>query len=277
MENAALKAKMTSHPNGNGDRVPAVDRAANILKTLAASPTALGVSELARQLGLNKSTVHDLVTTLAYHHLVERDDAAKTYRLGQSLAHWANRAAASPDLTTLARPRLAALVRQTEETVFLGAYRDGHVTIIAKEESPQSMKVTAPLNHRLYYSAGAFGKIFLAAMPDAQIAKLLRDKPPRAFTPRSITNITSYRKAIQRVRALGHALDDEEYLAGVRAAAAPVVDANGCVVAALCVVGFSTRLPHVKLLRVAKQTRDAAEKISRELGAIKYPSWDGIG
>lgn len=248
----------------------------HILKTLASSDSALGVSELSRQLGLNKSTVHDLVTTLAHHKLVERDDATKTYRLGHALANWANRADASPDLATLARPRLAALVRQTEETVFLGAYRDGQVTIIAKEESPHSVKVSAPIHHHLYYSAGAFGKIFLAAMPDAQIAKLLRDKPPRVFTTRSITSIPAYRKAIQRVRALGHALDDEEYLAGVRAAAAPVVDANGCVVAAVCVVGFSTRLPHVKLLRVAKQTRDAAEKISRELGAVKYPSWEGI-
>ena len=164
--------------------VPAVDRAAHILKTLASSDSPLGVSELSRQLGLNKSTVHDIATTLAYHKLVERDPVAKTYRLGHALAPWADRAVASPDLRTLARPRLAALVRQVEETVFLGVYDDGHVTLIDKEEAPHSIKVSAPINHRLYYSAGAFGKIFLAAMPDAQIAKLLRDKPPRAFTSR---------------------------------------------------------------------------------------------
>lgn len=268
---------MSPSHNRNGALVPAVDRAAHILKILASSEAALGVSQLSRRLGLNKSTVHDIVTTLAHHKLLERDEATKTYRLGHALAHWTDRVAASPDLRTLARPRLAALVRQVEETVFLGAYRDGQVTIIEKEESPHSIKITAPINHRLFYSAGAFGKIFLAAMSDAQITKLLRDKPPRAFTSRSITNIPAYRKIIQRVRALGHALDDEEYLAGVRAAAAPVVDANGRVIAALCVVGFSTRLPHVKLLRVAKQTREAAEKISRQLGAVKYPAWEGIG
>ena len=268
---------MLSRHNENQALVPAVDRAAHILKTLASSESPLGVSELSRQLGLNKSTVHDIVTTLAHHRLVERDHATKTYRLGHALAHWVSKANASPDLQTLAHPHLAALVKQVEETVFLGVYRDGQVTIIAKEEAPHSIKVTAPINHRLYYSAGAFGKIFLAAMPDAQIAKLLRDKPPRAFTVRSITKVSPYRKAIERVRALGHALDDEEYLAGVRAAAAPVVEANGCVIAAVCVVGFSTRLPHLKLLRVAKQTRDAAEKISRELGAVEYPAWKGIG
>ncbi len=268
---------MASSRNGNGVLVPAVDRAAHILKTLASSESALGVSELSRLLGLNKSTVHDIVTTLAHHRLVERDEATKTYRLGQTLAYWANRAGAIPDLRTLVHPRLAALVRQVEETVFLGVYRDGHVTIIDKAESSHSIKITAPINHRLYYSTGAFGKIFLAAMPEAKVNRLLRDKPLRAFTPRSIVKPTAYRAAIQRVRALGHALDDEEYLTGVRAAAAPIVNARGLVVAALCVVGFSTHLPHEKLLRVAKQTRDAAETISRELGATVYPQWEGIG
>lgn len=267
---------MSPSRNGTLALVPAVDRAAHILKTLASSQAPLGVSELSRQLGLNKSTVHDIVTTLTHHKLVERDPVMKTYQLGHALANWADCVVASPDLRTLARPRLIALVRQVEETVFLGVYDEGQVTIVDKEEAPHSVKVTAPINHRLYYSAGAFGKIFLAAMPDAQIVKLLHDKPPRAFTARSITKVALYRKAIERVRALGHALDDEEYLAGVRAAAAPVVDANGCVVAALCVVGFSTRLPHLRLLRVAKQTREAAEKISRELGANDYPSWKGI-
>jgi len=228
-------------------------------------------------LGLNKSTVHDIVTTLSQHKLVERDNTAKTYRLGHALADLGQRAGAAPTLQTIAHSRLVAFARAVEETVLLGTYRDGHVTIIDREEAPHDLKITSPIGHRLYYSVGAFGKIFLAAMPAAQADKLVRDKPPRVFTSRSIMNITAYRAAIQRVRALGYALDDEEYLAGVRAAAAAVVDARGFVVGALCVVGFSTRLPHDKLIRVANQTRAAAEKISRELGATEYPTWKGVG
>ncbi len=268
---------MAYSPNGGGALVPAVDRAAQILRTIASSDVPLGVSELGRQLGLNKSTVHDIVTTLSQHKLVERDDATKTYRLGVALAELGQRASAHTNLQTLAHSRLAAFARAVEETVLLGTYHDGHVTIIDREEAPRDLKITSPIGHRLYYSVGAFGKVFIAAMTDAQAAELLRNKPPRAFTPRSITKITAYRAAIQRVRALGYALDDEEYLVGVRAAAAPVVDARSFVIAALCVVGFSTRLPHDRLIRIAKQTRDAAEKISRELGATEYPSWKGVG
>lgn len=268
---------MANITNGSGAMVPAVDRAAQILKVLASSDVPLGVSELGRQLRLNKSTVHDIITTLSHHNLVERDDATKTYRIGHTLAELGQRAGARANLQTLAHPRLVAFARSVDETVLLGTYSDGHVTIIDREEASHDLKITSPIGHRLYYSVGAFGKIFIAAMTDAQANQLLRDQPPRAFTPRSITKITAYRASIHRVRSLGYAVDDEEYLSGVRAVAAPIIDGHGFVLAALCVIGFSMRLPHDKLLRVAKQTRDAAEKISRELGATEYPAWKGVG
>jgi DNA-binding IclR family transcriptional regulator len=267
---------MTPPKNANGVLVPAVDRAAQILQTVAGSAAALGVSELSRQLGLNKSTVHDILITLCHHHLLERDDATKTYRLGYALAELGQRVSEHMDLRAAARPRLVALAHAVEETVFLGTFHDGHVTIVDKEEAPHDVKITSPLGRRLYYSAGAFGKIFLAAIPEAEARRLMREKPLRAYTAKSTTKITAYRATLPQVRKQGYALDDEEYLAGVRAAAAPINDMQGRVVAALCVVGFSTRLPHEKLARMAKQTRDAAEQISRQLGAVEYPTWNGV-
>lgn len=260
-----------------GARVPAVDRAAQILKTLASSDSALGISELSRQLRLNKSTVHDIVATLSRHNLLERDDATKTYRLGHALAELGYRVGERSELRATAHVRLLALANAVDETVFLGTFDDGHVTIIDKAEATHDVKITSPLGRRLYYSAGVFGKIFLAAMSEAEAQKLVRDRPLRAYTRKSITKTAAYRVVLRRVRAQGFALDDEEYLEGVRAAAAPVVDVRGNVVAALCVVGFATRLPLDKLVRIAKQTRDAAEQISRQLGAAEYPAWNGVG
>lgn len=263
--------------NGNGSLVPAVDRAAQILHTLANSDTALGVSELSRQLSLNKSTVHDILTTLCYHHFLERDDVTKTYRLGYALAELGRRVNDLTDLRSIAHTRLIALAHTVEETVFLGTFQDGQVTIVDKEEAPHDVKITSPLGRRLYYSVGAFGKVFLAAMDENQVNKLIREKPLRSFTTKSIIKPTMYRGDLNKVRTQGYAFDDEEYLTGVRATAAPINDAQGRVVAALCVVAFSARLPNDKLIRVAKQTRDAAEQISRQLGAVEYPQWNGVG
>lgn len=256
--------------------VPAVDRAAQILRALAASDSALGVSDLSRQLGLNKSTTFDILTTLCHHHLVERSASTKTYRLGNALAELGHRVQEKIDLRAVAHPPLVELARALEETVFLGTFHDGYVTIVDKEEAPHDVKITSPLGRRVHYSAAAYGKIFLSALSDAQAAKLMRQNPPRAYTPKSITKPAPYRAALQLVRQQGYALDDEEYLVGVRAAAAPINDAQGCVVGALCVVGFSARLPHDKLIRVAKQTREVAEKISKQLGAKEYPAWNGV-
>ena len=267
---------MSPAKNDNAALVPAVDRAARILHAVASSGIPLGVSELSRQLGLNKSTTHDILSTLCRHQFLERDEAAKTYRLGYALAELGHRVGERMDLRAVAHPRLVALAHAVEETVILGTYHDGHVAIIDREEAPHEVKITAPVGRHLYYSAGVFGKIFIAAMPEAEASKLVRDKPLRAYTPKSITKITAYRAELEQVRAQGYALDDEEYLAGVRAAAAPVNDAQGRVVAALCVVGFGTRLPNTKLLQIAKQTRETAAEISRQLGATEYPTWNGI-
>lgn len=268
---------MPRSPKDKAAPVPAVDRAAQILRVLASSDTALGVSELSRQLGLNKSTTFDILTTLCHHHLVERNDSAKTYRLGYALTELGHHVRDQIDLRAVAHQHLMELAHELEETVFLGTFHDGYVTIVDKEEAPHDLKITSPLGRRVHYSAAAYGKVFLSAMSEGEATKLMRDNPPRAYTVKSITKPSAYRAALVQVRKQGYALDDEEYLAGVRAAAAPINDAQGQVVGALCVVGFSTRLPHDKLIRVAKQARDAAEKISKQLGAKEYPSWNGIG
>lgn len=260
----------------NGVLVPAVDRAALILRAVASSPTALGVSELSRQLGLNKSTAHDILNTLCHHRLLERDDAQKTYRLGPALAELGRRAGDHADLHALARPRMVALARAAGATVLLGTFHAGYVTIIDTVEASDAVKITAPVGRHLHYSAGAFGKVFLAALPESEANQLTRSQPLRAYTPKSMTRPAAYRACLNEVRTLGYALDQEEYLEGVCAAAAPIVDVRGCIVAVLCTVGFSTRLPIEALLRVARQTREAAEAISRQLGAAEYPAWNGV-
>ena len=268
---------MSAPQNGHTALVPAVDRAAQILSLIASSETSLGVSELSRKLKLNKGTTHNIITTLCHHRLLERDEPSKTYRLGRALVGLGHSAGEHADLRTVAHPLLVELAHAVEETVILGTYHDAHVAIVDREEAPHDLKIGAPLGLHLYYSAGVFGKIFLAAMAQADATRLIHAHPLRTYTPRSITRITAYRAELAQVRARGYALDDEEYLAGVRAAAAPVNDAGGRVVGALSIVGFSARLPDSKLAQIARKVNAAAGEISRRLGAVEYPTWNGIG
>ncbi|OGO43572.1 MAG: hypothetical protein A2Z04_09920, partial [Chloroflexi bacterium RBG_16_57_9] len=224
-----------------------------------------------------KSTAHSILETLSHYGLLERDAATKTYRLGYGLFELGNLVADRMEVRQVAQPFLRDLAQAVEETVFLGVFRDDHVIIVDKEESPHDVKITSPLGRRIPHCAGAFGKVFHAAMPESDLDRLIKRKGLRAFTVFSLTDADAYRTELEQVRSLGYALDREEYLAEVRAGGAPVVNAHNQVVAALCVVGFSSRLPDTRLEQVAQQVRQAAEEVSRRLGARGYPAWDGIG
>lgn len=262
---------MGGSDEGKG-QVPAVDRTVRILTLLAGRRDGgLGVSDISRRLGLNKSTAHAILLTLCEHGLLERDPGTLRYRPGTGLHALAGSLRREPSITVLARPALDSLLDEFDETVFLAVLQDGHITLLDKAESPLEMSITSPLGHRLPRSAGALGKVFHAFMTVEELRLLLRSKPLRRFTGGTIVNRKAYLEELHRVRAAGIAYDDEEYMEGVRAAAVPVFDERGVVVAALCVVGPSARLGRDRLRSVGEQARELARSISTRLGAGVAP------
>ena len=259
-----------------GALVPAVDRAVTLLRLLQDGGGGHGVSELSRRAGLHKSTVHDILHTLCHHRLVEQDPVTRRFRLAAGLLEFSAHVRDRLDLRRVARPHLGGLARASGETVFLGTFDGDHVMIADKEESPHDLKITSPVGRRIPCCAGAFGKVFLAAMPPAERDRLLKRRPLRAFTARSVTDARPYARDLARVRRDGFALDDEEYLDGVRAAAAPIVDGAGRVVGALCAVGLKARLKAPAFRALGPQVAAAARAVSERLGAARYPAWDGL-
>lgn len=246
--------------------VPAVERAVRVLRALAADGAARRLSDLGRTLGLSKSTLSDLLATLEAHGLVERDGDVRGYRLGATLLELGSAALRHLDVAQLARPALAQLRDAIGETAVLHVPADAGALIVARAESHHDLKVVAPLGHRLPPLAGAVAKVLLADRPEAEVAARLRGRLP-AFTPKSITAPRRYLRELRRVRRLGYAVDDEEYLPGVRAVSAPVRDARGRLVATLTVVGSSARLVRGRLGAVADAVVAAAAALSRRLGA----------
>src|SRR5215212_6636205 len=104
--------------------VPAVDRAVRLLDALRGAQQARGISELARDLGLNKATVRDILLTLHHHGLVERDAATARFWLGPGLYAYARVLGEGSDLTSVARPYLHGLVARTGETALLAVLDD---------------------------------------------------------------------------------------------------------------------------------------------------------
>ena len=126
------------------DPVPAVERAVGMLRVLGDGQPDASLTELARRLRIHKSTAHAILATLAEHGFVDRDPETRRYRLGPALAALGHAALDRRDLGTLARPHLVRLRRVSGETATLHLRDGAGSVILASEESPHQLKVTAP-------------------------------------------------------------------------------------------------------------------------------------
>ncbi len=252
-------------PSGRIRPVPAVTRAAGILFGLGNGQGDATLTTLARQLGIHKSTAHGILATLADYDLVERDPLTRRYRLGRALVRL-GRAADRDDLEPLARPHLARLWRLSGETVAFHLRAGDGSVIVASEESPQQLKVTAPAGHALPRFAGAVAKVLHAFAGPAGIR--LPGRLP-AFTPQTIIEPARYRQELDRARREGIAYDDMEYLPGVRAVSAPVFrgrpSADAEAIGAISIIGVSARVRAADLRRFARPLLTAARGLSDAL------------
>jgi IclR family KDG regulon transcriptional repressor len=243
---------------------PSVKKAFEILEVLSSSKEGLGVSEIARDLNIAKSTVHGMTSALEELGAVVRDPQTKRYRLGLTLFELGRMAYSQIDLKALARPIMEELMEKTQASVFLGISSWDHVTVLDIVESRQDFKITAPIGTMIPLFAGAVGKVFLASMEEEQTKKIIRSKGLTRFTENTIVDPELYYQELQRVRKMGYAIDDEEYILGVRAVASPIVGL-GQLMSAIWVVGFKASLDEKKMKSLITKTRKAAEDISRRI------------
>lgn len=249
-----------------GAKVPAVLKAFKLLEIVSQSEKPLGVSELARRLDLGKSTVHGLVTTLESLGVLQATDGSRRYVLGPRLSALSLRSGMSPDLRASARPALERLASTTEQTSFLGVPADSHVTILDIVHGRPTLSISAPVGSSVPLLAGAVGKALLASWDPERRRQFLHDTSLPAFTPASLTTPEAYESAVAETAARGAAIDVDEYIEGVRAAAAPIVGSGSKLVAILWVAGFSRHIDAAQLELIAGAVAAEAAEISQRLG-----------
>jgi DNA-binding IclR family transcriptional regulator len=152
-------------------------------------------------------------------------------------------------------------MEKTQTSVFLGILNWGHVTILDIVEARQDLSITAPVGSTIPLFAGAVGKVFLASMADEEAAKIIKSKGLPRYTENSIVDMKLYYKELEQVREKGYAVDDEEYILGVRAVAAPLIGL-GQLRSAIWAVGFKAGLDELKMKTLTGKTQKAAQAIS---------------
>jgi DNA-binding IclR family transcriptional regulator len=245
-------------------KAPIVKKAFQILTLIARDGQGMTLSALARELDISKSTVHGIAAALEETGAVIRNPLTKRYTPGLTLFELGRAAFARIDLPALARPFLDKLMVETRESVFLGIRNGMRVTILDIVESNQDLKITAPVGTAIPLMAGAIGKVFLGGLDESEAAALIHSRRLPKFTEKSIVDPQRYLAEIRKARQQGYALDDEEYISGVGAVAAPL-QADAHLQAAIWVVGFKPGFTEKKITRVIAATRATAASISRRI------------
>lgn len=245
--------------------IQSVDRAIRILEYLADQGGSASLSNVARSLDLNRSTVHGLLTTMRQRGIVTQDGNGH-YALGIKLFELGTLAVSRLDLRAIAGPLLQGLVDEFQETVHLVVSDGLDAVYIDKRESPRSMRIISQVGHRLPAYCTAVGKSLLAFKPEDELDELLDDVELEAWTRNTITDKQQLKAHLREVRSRGYALDDEEIYEGLRCVGAPIRDHSGQVVAALSISGPSVRLGPSRIVEMIPAVVKAAAEISHQLG-----------
>ncbi len=246
-------------------RLSSVAMAVRLLKTFSEGEAEIGVTSLSRRLGVAKSTVYRLASTLVSEGLLEQNPETEKYRLGMSLFALGALVRQRMNVATDARPFLFHLREATGETVHLAILEGPDIVFVLNLESNHAIRMRADLGARKPAFCTAEGRAMLAFQPQDVVNDVLgRRLVPR--TPKTIIDAGQIRAALEEVRALGFATEDEQSELGMRSVAAPIRNANGRVVAAIGLAGPIQRLSDEALASFAPLVADAARTISARLG-----------
>ncbi len=257
---------MTNLKENGGYSAPIVYKAFAVLQEVAKAPFELGVSDLSRQLNINKSTVFGITQALLDLGMLRQDDSKK-FRLGPSLIQLGNQSLAGVSLRSIARPFMEKLGYEFSETVLLNRWDEYGITVIEKVASPGDLRISVAEGTRLPFFAGAAAKAFLAFLDEPGQKRIIEKRELPKFTGNSITDEQEYLAELRQVRQQGYATEFEEYIQGVNGISVPVFDPNTrLLVAVLWVVGFSSSFSAEKMSMAAAAAMEAAREISLLLG-----------
>jgi len=244
--------------------VPAVEAAIKILEYLSRfKHRTSSLSDIARNLSINKSTCHRILKVLENHHFVFYQEATKQYSLGSHLVILGARASEFIDYLELSKPYLKWLCQETKQTcVLLEPISNNRLVYVAKEEANLPVKVTVTIGQQFPLTSASFGKCFLAFMDETKAEEIIKASGFRQFTSKTITNLEQFKKELESVRLKGYAESYEEHTPGVCGVAAPIFDLHGNVKQVISCVFLAQELNTEGISVFGRKVLEASRKLT---------------
>jgi DNA-binding IclR family transcriptional regulator len=252
------------------ESIRAVDRALDILLCFTRQTPRLTMTQIADQVGMNKSTVHRLLGTLEKKRFLQRDSSTGYYHLGIRLFQMAYLTLEHNDLRHHAAPFLHRLCEEHRETVTLSVLDDSDVIFLDLVESPHRVKLAASTGQRLPAFATAAGKAIMAALPDETVKQVL-ERGMQQYTPQTIQSSEIFFRDIRQTREQGFSISEQEYEEGINAVASPILDPDGRPIAAITVAGPAYRLLREQMNEIGPVLVATAREIAQEINMQAMP------
>lgn len=227
-------------------------------------PEGLTLDDLVAHTKIARSSVYRLLCTLVETGLLELQVDEGKYLLGSKLFQLTS--SAEPKIRRVAEPRMRKLWAQVQETVNLGILDGNEICFLSRIVSPHPFRLEVSEGGRASLHATGLGKAIAAYLPKESVRAILKGKKLVASTPKTITNIVRFWEELEKIRAVGYAMDNEEIVEGGRCIAAPIFNASGEVVAALSISGPTTRINNEKIPRLASLLKSTCREVSACLG-----------
>lgn len=257
----------TSDGELQGGSLQSVDRAIAVLRILARTGSA-GVTEVAEEMGVHKSTISRLLRALEAQGMAQNSGRGK-YQLGLGILHLANAIPMRLDLTREARPVLEDLAARFGETVNLAVLSSNHVVNIDEAFGPSTLAATQNWMGRLTpIHATSSGKVFLASLSSAQRSRVLSDLGMPAVTKQTITSRQELEAQLLAVAEAGYATVRGELEDGLNGIAVPIRGHEGTVIGTVSISGPSFRFEPEKLPGLIDELKQAGLKISESMGYV---------
>ncbi|TLM88148.1 IclR family transcriptional regulator [Pseudarthrobacter sp. NamE5] len=250
---------------GQSGGVQSVDRALTVLEILARDGHA-GVSEIAEEIGIHKSTVSRLLGSLVSREMVQQNSDRGKYQLGFGILRLASSIPGRLSLVREARPVLEALAEEFKETVNLAVLRSNYAVNVDQAMGPSTLATYDWVGNLTPLHATSSGKVLLAALPAEERDRILKETglPPR--TPRTITNRKELETQLIDVAREGYGLVREEFEIGLTAVAVPVYNHLSAVIGAISISGPAFRFDPEKTPGLIEALKDAGLQVSARMG-----------
>ena len=250
-------------PSASG-AVQSVDRALQILELIGQLGSA-GVTELALQLGVHKSTVSRVITSLESRGFVEQEPTGRKYRIGFTVVRLASSTTATLDLSKQGQEICELLAAETGETTNLAVLGGNQAVNIVEAQGTSSVALQTWVGQTSPAHATSSGKTLLAALSDDEVREIFAAGLPR-YTDNTITETDALLTELAMIRDRGWALAEEELEVGLVAVAAPIRDHTGTVISALSISGPRYRLDPANAPELAARVQQAAAELNARFG-----------